>query len=90
MTNTYGIKMLGLKEASEATGGWHKNSGGYTQISYDMDTGEVLTNDHADQNNWTEYNDPAVITVCGTSEKMSEQEIADRICYHIEMIKEYL
>ena len=79
MPNTYGYPMYGLNEASDATGLWPQNSTGYTQISYNTETGAVLTSEHADPDSWTRYPDRASITVCGAYRSMSPQEIADRI-----------
>ena len=79
MPNTYEYPMHGLDEASDATGHWPQHSGGYTQISYNTETGAVLTSEHADPDSWTRYPDRAVITVCGAYRYMSAQEIAERI-----------
>lgn len=76
--NTHGLKMSGLKKASGATVNWTVQSGGHTQISYDMDTGDVLTADHIGQS-WTVYHDASVIPVCHTSVHMTMQQIADAI-----------
>ena len=76
--NTYGIKMTGLDKASRATADWPVGSGGCTQISYDMVSGEVLVNDHVGDE-WTQYNDEDIITVCYTNRHMSEQRIANEI-----------
>lgn len=82
MLNTYGYKMQGIKRAASETKllqGYY--SGQYVQISYDCSTGEVLTNYHVSlgYNSWTQYHDPAIITVCFTGSPMTMQEIADKI-----------
>ena len=81
-TNTYDLTMKGLRKASGATVNWAPRSGGHTQISYDMTTGEILTNDHIGQS-WTDYQDPNVITICHTDRHMTMQQIADVIYYSI-------
>ncbi len=79
MPDPYEYPMYGLKEASDTTGLWPQNSRGYTQISYNTETGAVLTSEHIDPDSWTRYPDRAIITVCGAYRYMSPQEIADRI-----------
>ena len=87
MINTYGLKMNGLRKASGNTINWTPRSGGYTQVSYDRATGEVLTNDHVSlgYTSWTEYHDPATIHVCNTSKHMTMQELADAIADRVAM-----
>ena len=53
------------------------NTGWHTQISYDMETGDVYT-DLLLGESWSEY-PPEVITVCHTTRHMTMQEIADAI-----------
>lgn len=83
--NKHGLKMRGLKAASGDTQNYGYYSGQYIQISYDTETGDVLTDYHYSlgQNSWTEYRDPAVITVCNTSRHMTMQQIADRIAAEV-------
>lgn len=86
-TNTYGMKMAGLRKAAGETKGLcGYYSGCYVQISYDQDTGEILTDYHYSlgQNSWSEYHDPAVITVCNASKPMTMQQIADEIFTAVE------
>ena len=87
MINKYGMKMNGLRAASGNTINWTPRSGGYTQISYDRATGEVLTYDHVSlvYNSWTEYHDTAIIHVCNTSKHMTMQQIADAIADRVAM-----
>jgi hypothetical protein len=77
--NTYGMKMKGLKKASGDTCDY--DNGGYIQISYDVVTGEILTDFHCDLggNSYTRYHDKAVLGVCTTGCHMTMQEIADAI-----------
>ena len=79
--NTYGYKMHGLKAASGETKNYGYYSGHYVQISYDTDTGDVLTDYHYSlgQNSWTHYHDPAIITIAVTANHMTMQQIADAI-----------
>lgn len=90
--NTYGIKMVNLEEISKET---VNNRNGYSQISYDRSTGELLEAWHAGSplTNWTEYHDPNVIRVCCTSRHMSQQKLADAVrdaLCELQMAEEYL
>lgn len=76
--NTYGLPMRGLKKASGATFSWS----GHTQISYDMETGEVLTRDLIG-NNYVVYDDPSVIFICDGTRHLTMQEIADLIMQRV-------
>lgn len=81
-TNTHGYKMHGLRNAASETKGLAGYySGHYVQISYNRETGEITTNYHYSlgQNSWTQYHDPAIITICNASSPMTMQEIADMI-----------
>lgn len=81
-TNTYGLKMTGLRKAAGETKGLTgQYSGHYVQISYDRSTGEVVTNYHYSlgQNSWSQYHDSNIITVCNVSQPKTMQEIADLI-----------
>ena len=82
MLNKHGYKMTGLRRASGETCDNYQRTGNYVQISYDIRTGEVLTNFHTGQS-WSEYHDPHVETVCGTDRHMTMQEIADQIAEHM-------
>lgn len=76
--NKYGIKMINLKKISGET---VNNPAGYSQISYDRSTGELLESWHAGNNmtSWTEYHDPAIIHVCDTNRHMTMQQLADAV-----------
>lgn len=82
--NTHGLKMQGIKKASGDTCNY--SSGRYIQISYDTETGEILTDYHCSlgHNSWTRYHDPAIITICTADYHMTMQEIADAIAEKIE------
>lgn len=86
--NKHGLKMHGLKAASGETRNYGYYSGHYIQISYDTDTGDVLTDYHCSlgQNSWTRYHDPAIITVATAADHMTMQEIADAISRAVEGI----
>lgn len=76
--NKHGLKIRNLKKVSGETS---KDSVGYTQISYDMATGELFADWHygSSSNSWTEYHDADVITVCNTRRHMTMQDIADEV-----------
>lgn len=68
--NTYGIKMIGLRKTSGAT---INSSNGYSQISYDKATGQLLESWHVG----SPIHD--VIHVCNTSRHMTMQQLADAV-----------
>ena len=76
--NRHGIKMTNLRAISGAT---VNNPKGYSQISYDSSTGELMESWHVGSymTSWTEYDDPDVIHVCNTSRHMTMQELADAV-----------
>lgn len=76
-TNTYGYKMHGLRKAA----GYTKDlrGRGHVQISYDSGTGDILTDYHYNREDWTQYRDPEIITICTTGSPMTMQDIADAI-----------
>ena len=88
--NTQGLKIniKQLREVSEATRDWPANSGGRTDIYYDMDTGDVWAKDLMD-NNWSEYSDPAIIKICGVTRKHTPQWIAEKIAEIVEIERQY-
>ena len=81
MLNTHNLKIKGLKKASGKTINWNPRSGGYTEIFYNRDSGEVWTVDQVSlgHNSWTKYDDPAIIKVTETETHMTMQAIADAI-----------
>ena len=76
--NRHGIKMTNLRAISGAT---VNNPAGFSQISYDISTGELIESWHIGSymTSWTEYNDPDVIHVCNTRRHMTMQELADAV-----------
>lgn len=81
MLNTHNLVIKGIKKASGATTNWWLCSGGYTEIFYDTETGEVWTVDQVSlgHNSYTVYDNPAIIKVTETEVKMTMQEIADAV-----------
>ena len=81
MINKHGLKISGLKAASGMTKNYGYYSGSYIEIFYDTETGEVWGKYQYSigQNNWTQYDDPAVIKIGNVSTHMTMQEIADAI-----------
>lgn len=80
--DTHGLKMIGLRSAcSDTKGLTGYYSGRYVQISYDLRSGEILTNYHVSlgQNSWMQYHDHDVISVGNISEPATMQEISDMI-----------
>lgn len=80
-TNTYGMKMTGLKKASGETKNYGYYSDKYVELFYDRGTGEVWTVFQCSlgHNFWTQYHDPEIIKICNASEHMTMQQIADAI-----------
>lgn len=77
----YGLPMEGLDKAVKTINEWAESKyNGYVQVSYDMETGEVLTTEHTDENSRTNYSDPAIL-FCGIygCRHMSNQALADKI-----------
>lgn len=77
--NTYGLKMTGLRKAASETKCLSRYRSPYVQISYDRETGEVITNYHASENSWSDYHNADIYTVCRASVPMTMQQIADAI-----------
>lgn len=80
-TNTYGLKMTGLKKASCETVEYGDYSASYVEIFYDQATGEVWTKYQCSvgQNSWTQYRDRDVLKICNAQHHMTMQQIADAI-----------
>ena len=73
------IKMIGLKDASDATSSLPANCGMYYSIHYDLSDGQVLVREHADGNNYTSFASKSIIGVGLTAEHMSESRIAETV-----------
>lgn len=86
--NTHGIKMIGLRKAAHTTKGLTPYGDVRTQISYDRDTGDIYTTEHTGDS-WSQYCDPAVITVCFTRQHLTQQQIADRIAEALTEVEMY-
>lgn len=81
-TNTHGLKMTGLRKASGETKDLQGSYGaGYIQVSYDTNSGEIITNYHYDlgQNSWTRYPDSCIRNIGNISSPATMQHIADMI-----------
>lgn len=76
--NKHGIKMTNLRAISGAT---VNNPNGYSQISYDLSTGELLEAWHVGDylTSWTQYRELSVIHVCNTRRHMTMQQLADAV-----------
>lgn len=90
--NKHGIKMTNLKKISGET---FNSQNGYTQISYDRSTGELIACWHygTSQTSWSEYRDPDIIHICDTESHMTMQELANAVwdrLSEIEYRKAYL
>lgn len=77
--NTYGLKMENLKEIAAMTKDLTPYLGITLQISYDRETGKLYGRELVGGNSWVEYDDPAMILVCYTASKMTQQDIADKV-----------
>lgn len=75
----HGRTMHGLKKASGWTKGLYPPE--YIQISYNTETGEVLTSHHYDigENSFTRYDDKNIILVTRTDEDLTQKQIAEKI-----------
>ena len=75
--NTYGLTMRGLKKAAGET--IRYTDRGHVQISYDTETGDVLTDWHSDANSWSSYHKTSIIGVVNAYDPMTMQAIADAV-----------
>lgn len=75
--NTHGYEITNLAEAAKETVTCYRGS--YIQIFYDIEEKKIYTHYHVSENNWTQYDDPAVINVCGTRRHMTQQALADAV-----------
>lgn len=84
-----GLKMIGLKKAVGSLYG-DNNEGCYTQISYDMDNGEIICDDHVSlgEQEWTQYHDNSIITI-GNFTKITMEELKEAIFKAVEDRKAY-
>lgn len=87
--DTHGLKMVGLKKASGETFGSysHLPNCAYTEIFYNIETGDVWANYQPSGNSWTQYDDRNIICVCNCYQKLHMQEIADLIYERINYMK---
>jgi hypothetical protein len=87
--DTHGLKMVGLEKASKETVGIDWRSGCYVQISYDRGDGEIMTNFHVSENDWTKYHSKSIITVCNARRHVTMQQIADTIYENVKIAEHY-
>ena len=76
--NYKGLKVKGLKRACGQTQDY-RGTCLYSEIFYDVCTGEVWTNTQTD-GSWSVYPDDDVIKICNTKPHMTMKEILERIC----------
>ena len=91
--NTHGNKMVGVKAASGDTKSIGlRGAPTYTQISYNMATGEVISDVFFDfsGSSWVEYHDSHIITIGNLHKPTTMQEIADLIAYRIAYRREHI
>ena len=86
--NTYGLTMNGLEEAAAETRNIRPNSGHYVQISYDRDSGDVMSDYHVDENSRVRYNSDRIVTVGFFADTVSAQCVADHIRETLDMLEE--
>lgn len=81
--NTHGLKIINLRKVSSET---VNNPVGYSQISYDKATGELLEAWHVGDplTSWTQYHDPDIIHVCNTCKHMTMQQLADAVAQAVQ------
>lgn len=72
------MTIKGLKKAAGVTRNVNYSRGSRVQISLNLETGEVLTDYHVGEN-WSEYHDPAIKTVCFAYGPMTMKEIESAI-----------
>lgn len=84
MTNTYGLKMTGLRRACGATKGLYPYGPFVEEIIYDMDSGRIRTNELLSSS----YTRPELPEICAwtATQPLTMQEIADRI---YDAVREY-
>lgn len=75
------LKIKNIKQAAGNTANWPASSGGYTEVFYNRETGEVWTVDQVSlgRNGWTQYDDPAIVKVCDTERHMTMKQIRTAI-----------
>lgn len=83
--DTHGMKMTGIKAAAGATKDLTPYGGSCVQVSYDRETGEVLTAYHVGSG-WTLYHESSIVTACYATAPMTMQEVADSIADKVRCI----
>ena len=79
--NTHGlnINLDDLKTVSEETYSVDWRRGHRLEVFYDRSNGDLWSKFYISSENWTEYHDPAIISVCCPRQHHSQQWLADRI-----------
>lgn len=74
----HGYTIRNLRAVSRAT---VDNPAGYSQISYDTQTGELLDAWHVGGplTSWKDYHDPNIIRIMGTRSHVTMQQLADAV-----------
>lgn len=80
-TNTFGLKMVGLREAADSTEEYGWNGLKYNELFYNMRTGDVWTVRQVSVNHvaQTEYKNPSIVKIGNITSKLSEQQVAIKI-----------
>lgn len=80
--DTHGLPMRGLRKAVSAIRAWSEYDSPAEQISYDRQTGDVLT-DTIVGNSWVAYHDPQIINLGTYRGRVSQQQLADDIAHAV-------
>lgn len=80
-TETFGLRMTGLRDAADSTEDFGWNGLNYNELFYNMRTGKVwmvrqCCIGHTAE---TEYNNPAIVKIGNVTDKLSEQQLAIKV-----------
>ena len=80
-TNTFGLKMTGLRDAADSTEDFGWNGLNYNELFYNMRTGKVWTVRQCSVRHTaeTEYNNSSVIKIGNLTDRYSEQQLAIKV-----------
>lgn len=79
MVYKYGVKIIGLREASRNTQNVDPCSGHYQEIFYNMSTGRIRIYEHVDPLSHMENNDDDLVFVCDTKSHIKAEDLAEMI-----------
>lgn len=81
MVDTFGLKMVGLKEAANATAEYAWRGLYYDEIFYNIRTGKVWLVHRVSVNRTSpsEYENQSVVKIANNTSKLSEQQLAVKI-----------